>query len=189
MEPNLPMLWRNRSQIQMENINMERAGAFDFWGPKTLVGPELKQGDKAPDFTLVKGMDRISSADFVGKPLVISVVPSLDTRTCARQTRRFNEEAAKLGDDVTVLTVSADLPAGQARWCGAEGIDKVVVASDHMDMNFGDAYGTHVKEMRIESRAAFVVDKDGLIRYAEYVPNAGEEPDYDAVLETLKSLM
>jgi thioredoxin-dependent peroxiredoxin len=167
----------------------ERPNAFDFWGPQTLVGPELKAGDAAPDFTLIRaGNETLSSGELAGKPLVISVIPSIDTGVCSRQTRRFNEEAARLGDAVTILTVSADLPFTQARWCGAEGIDKVVMASDHKDMSFGDAFGTHVKELRFESRAAFVVDKDGVIRYAEYVPNAGQEPNYEAVLATLKTL-
>ena len=168
----------------------ERANAFDFWGPRTLVGPELKPGDPAPSFALTKARDeQVSSAAFAGKPLVISVIPSIDTGVCSRQTRRFNEEAAKLGDRVSILTVSADLPFAQARWCGAEGIDKVIMASDYKDMSFGDAYGTHVKELRWESRAAFVVDADGVIRYAEYVPVGGQEPNYEAVLATLKELV
>ena len=168
---------------------MERPNAFDFWGPKTLVGPELKVGDRAPAFRLTKARDEIvSSADFAGRPLVISVIPSIDTGVCSRQTRRFNEEAAKLGDAASVLTVSADLPFTQGRWCGAEGIDKVIMASDYKDMSFGDAYGTHIKELRWESRAAFVVDREGVIRYAEYVPVGGQEPNYDAVLAALKEI-
>ncbi len=166
----------------------ERANAFDFWGPKTLVGPELKPGDQAPAFRLTRLTDTISSEQFAGKPLVISVIPSIDTGVCSRQTRRFNQEAAALGDAVAILTVSADLPFSQSRWCGAEGIDKVIMASDHIDMSFGDAYGTHIKELRFESRAAFVVDAQGVIGYAEYVPNGGQEPNYDAVLAALKSL-
>jgi thiol peroxidase len=166
----------------------ERANAFDFWGPKTLVGPQLKVGDKAPTFTLSKGKESINSAEFVGKPLVISVIPSIDTGVCSRQTRRFNEEAAKLGDNVNILTVSADLPFAQRRWCGAEGIDKVVMGSDYLDMSFGDAYGTHIKEVRLESRAVFVVDQNGIVRYVEYVPVSGEEPNYGAALAALKDI-
>ncbi|MEN9934880.1 MAG: hypothetical protein RLZZ387_1459 [Chloroflexota bacterium] len=168
---------------------MERPNAFDFWGPKTLVGPELKPGDKAPAFTLSNGKDSITSAEFAGKPLVISVIPAIDTGVCSKQTRRFNEEAAKLGDQVTVLTVSADLPFTQARWCGAEGIDKVVMGSDHKDMSFGAAYGTYIKELRLESRAAFVVDQEGVVRYAEYLSAAGQEPNYDAALATLREVL
>lgn len=168
---------------------MERANAFDFWGPKTLVGPELKPGDQAPAFTLSKGRDSISSAEFAGKPLVISVIPSIDTGVCSKQTRRFNEAAAALGDAVNIVTVSADLPFAQGRWCGAEGIDKVVMGSDYLDMSFGAAYGTYVKELRIESRAVFVVDKDGVVRHSEYVPVGGQEPNYDAALAALKQLI
>ena len=167
----------------------ERANAFTFGGPRTLVGPELKPGDKAPAFTLDKGRgERIRSEQFAGKPLVISVIPSIDTRVCSMQTRRFNQEAAKLSGDVSILTVSADLPFAQSRWCGAEGIDKVIMGSDHIDMNFGDAYGTHIKEDRLDSRAVFVVDTNGIIRYAEYVPTSGQEPNYDAALATLKEV-
>jgi len=167
----------------------ERPNAFDFWGPKTLVGPELKPGDKAPAFRLSKGKETISSEQFAGKPLVISVIPSIDTRVCSIQTRRFNESAAALGDAANILTVSADLPFAQARWCGAEGIDRLIMGSDYQDMNFGDAYGTHIKEIRLESRAVFVVDRDGIIRYVEYVPVSGREPDYDAALAALKELV
>ena len=167
----------------------ERANAFDFWGPKTLVGPELKPGDRAPAFTLTKAKnEQVSSAQFAGKPLVISVIPSIDTGVCSRQTRRFNEEAANLGDAVNILTISADLPFAQLRWCGAEGIDRVIMASDYKDMNFGDAYGTHITELRWESRAVFVVDQEGVVRYAEYVPVVGHEPNYDAALATLREL-
>ena len=170
-------------------MTQERPNAFNFSGLKTLVGPELKPGDRAPAFMLAKGRgEQISSEQFAGKPLVISVIPSIDTRVCSMQTRRFNQEAAELGDRVNILTVSADLPFAQSRWCGAEGIDKVIMGSDHMDMNFGDAYGTHVKEIRIESRAVFVLDANGIIRHAEYVPTSGEEPDYDAALAVLKEV-
>jgi thioredoxin-dependent peroxiredoxin len=167
----------------------ERANAFDWWGPRTLVGPELKPGDTAPAFTLTKlKNEKIDSADFAGKPLVISVIPSIDTGVCSRQTRRFNEEAAALGDKVNIVTVSADLPFAQARWCGAEGLDKIVMGSDYLDMNFGDAYGTHIKDLRWESRAVFVVDQNGIVRHVEYVPVGGQEPNYDAALAVLKEL-
>ncbi|MFL5804783.1 MAG: thiol peroxidase [Roseiflexaceae bacterium] len=169
-------------------MSQERPNAFDFWGPKTLVGPELKPGDTAPSFRLSQGKESIGSAQFAGKPLVISVIPSIDTRVCSIQTRHFNEAAAALGDTVNILTVSADLPFAQRRWCGAEGIEQVIMGSDYLDMSFGDAYGTHIKEVRLESRAVFVVDSAGTIRYAEYVPVSGQEPDYDAALAALKEL-
>lgn len=168
-------------------MTKERANAFDFWGPRTLLGPELKVGDKAPDFVLSQGKESISSDQFKGQTMIISVIPSIDTGVCSRQTRRFNEEATKQ-DGLTVLTVSADLPFAQARWCGAEGIDKVVMGSDYKDMSFGTAYGTHVKELRIDSRAVFVVDTQGIIRHVEYVPVGGQEPDYDAALAVARNL-
>lgn len=164
----------------------ERPEAFVFRGPRTLVGPVLKPGDKAPDFTLVDNKDNTYTyKNFEGKPLLISSVPSLDTGVCSRQTARFDQEAAKLGDKVTVLTVSADLPFTQDRWCGANNASNGKVLSDHLDLNFGDAYGTHVKELRIDSRAVFVVDADGTIRYVEYVPVGGQEPNYDQALAAL----
>jgi len=170
-------------------VTQERPNAFDFWGPRTLIGSELKPGDKAPPFKLSQGKaGAISSEQFAGKPLIISVIPSIDTGVCSRQTRRFNEEAARLGDAVRILTVSADLPFAQSRWCGAEGIDKVIMGSDYLDMSFGDAYGTHIKELRWESRAVFVVDQNGVVRYAEYVPVGGQEPNYDAALAALKEI-
>lgn len=169
---------------------VERPNAFDFWGPRTLVGPELRPGDRAPAFRLTGLKDETISSDrFTGKPLILSVVPSIETGVCSRQTRRFNEAAAALGDALSIVTVSADLPFAQARWCGAEGIDRVIMASDYKDMSFGDAFGTHVKELRWESRAVFVVDAEGIVRYAEYVPNGGREPDYDAALSVAKSLV
>jgi thiol peroxidase len=179
-----------RSNEREMTMTTERANAFDFGGPQTLVGPELKPGDKAPAFTLTGARNAtISSADFAGKPLVISVIPSIDTGVCSKQTRTFNEAAAGLGDDIKILTVSADLPFAQARWCGAEGIDKVVMGSDHKTMSFGDAYGTHVRDLRIDSRAVFVVDKDGIIRYVQYVPVAGQEPNYEAALDAARELV
>lgn len=167
----------------------ERAGAFDFRGPRTLVGPELKPGDRAPQFTLVdNNLQEVTLDDFTGKPVVLSAVPSLETSVCSAQTRRFEQEAAALGDTVAFVTVSADLPFAQARWCSAENATNVRTLSDHRDMSFGAAYGTYVKELRIESRAVFVVDAEGTIRYAEYVPSGGQQPNYDAVMATIKEI-
>ncbi|WP_206916743.1 thiol peroxidase [Alicyclobacillus suci] len=167
----------------------EREGAFLFPDkPVTLIGPELKVGDPAPDFRLVANdLSEVSLADSKGKIRIISVVPSLDTGVCDAQTRRFNEEASKLGDHVMVLTVSADLPFAQKRWCGAAGVDRVMTLSDHRTMGFGDAYGTHIKEYRLESRAVFVVDSSDKIVYVQYVPAAGEHPNYEAALEAAKA--
>lgn len=170
---------------------MERPGAVTFKGqPLTLVGPELKPGDKAPDFTIIdQSLQPASLKDYAGKVILLSVVPSLDTSICSAQTKRFNEEAAQLPEDVVILTVSMDLPFAQARFCGAENIDRVKVLSDHRDASFAQAYGTLVKELRLESRAIFVIDRDGTIRYVEYVPEIASHPNYDAALQAVKSLL
>jgi thiol peroxidase len=170
---------------------MERPGAVTFKGqPLTLVGPELKPGEKAPDFTIIdQSLQPASLKDYAGKVILLSVVPSLDTGICSAQTKRFNEEAAQLPEDVVILTVSMDLPFAQARFCGAENIDRVKVLSDHRDASFAQAYGTLVKELRLESRAIFVIDRDGTIRYVEYVPEIASHPNYDAALQAVKSLL
>jgi thiol peroxidase len=170
---------------------MERPGAVTFKGqPLTLVGPELKPGDKAPDFTIIdQSLQPASLRDYAGKVILLSVVPSLDTGICSAQTKRFNEEAAQLPEDVAILTVSMDLPFAQARFCGAENIDRVKVLSDHRDASFAQAYGTLVKELRLESRAIFVIDREGTIRYVEYVPEIASHPNYDAALQAVKSLL
>ena len=168
---------------------IERPGGTTLHGnPLTLVGPELKAGDRAPDFTAVgNDMKPVSLNDSAGKVRIISAVPSVDTPVCDTETRRFNQEAASLGD-LLVLTISADLPFAQKRWCAAAGIDKVKLVSDHKDMSFGNAYGTHIKELRIESRAVFVVDQSGTLRYVEYVKEMSTEPDYAAVVAAAKKL-
>lgn len=169
---------------------MERANAFDFIGPKTLVGPELKVGQQAPAFVLLgQDLKDVESTRFAGKPYILSVMPSVDTGVCDLQTKRFNEEAGKLGDRVAVVTVSADLPFALRRYCGANDITNLVVTSDHRTMAFGAAYGTYIKEVRLESRAVFVVDKAGVLRYVEYVPVAGQHPNYDAALAVLQTLI
>jgi thiol peroxidase len=168
----------------------ERASAFEFFGPRTLVGPELKPGDRAPDFALIDAKFKpVTMGDYAGKPLVISVVPSLDTGVCHKQTMRFNEEAAALAEQANFVTVSADLPFAQARYCGSNDVSFIQTLSDHREMSFAMAYGTYVRDFRIESRAAFVVDAEGVIRYAEYVPHIGHEPNYVAVMEALKAVL
>ena len=153
------------------------------------MGPELKPGDKAPDFKAVD--DSLKALDLAGTGSgvrIFSVVPSLDTPVCDAQTRRFNEEAGKL-PDVKIYTFSMDLPFAQKRWCGAFGIDHVKMVSDHRDASFGQAYGTLIKDLRILSRAIFVVDKSNTIRYVEYVKEVGEHPSYDAALAAAKSAL
>ncbi|NTW04251.1 MAG: thiol peroxidase [Oscillochloris sp.] len=171
-------------------MTIERAEAFNFFGPRTLTGPELQPGDVAPDFSLINNkLEQVTKATYAGKPLLISVVPSLDTGVCSKQTVRFNEEAASLKNHVNFVTVSADLPFAQVRWCGSNNADHVQALSDHRDMTFGAAYGTLVGDFRIDSRAVFIVDAEGIVRYVEYVPVAGQEPDYDTALTALKQVL
>jgi len=167
---------------------MERPGATTMRGnPLTLIGPELKVGDKAPDFKLVdNSLKNVSLADTGHNVRIISVVPSLDTPVCDAQTKRFNEEAAKL-TGVDILTVSMDLPFAQKRWCGAFGVDKVKMLSDHRDGSFGSNYGTLIKDLRIESRAIFVLDQNNTIRHVEYVKEVAEHPNYDTALSAARS--
>jgi thioredoxin-dependent peroxiredoxin len=170
---------------------IERPGAVTFQGnPLTLVGKEVKTGDKAPEFEVLdNGLAPVSLAKYQGKVVIISAVPSLDTPVCDLETRRFNEESAKLGEDVVVLTISMDLPFAQARWCGAAGVKHVTTLSDHKDANFGLAYGVLIKELRLLSRAVFVVDRKGVIRYVEVVKEITNEPDYDSALKAAKACL
>jgi thiol peroxidase len=155
--------------------------------PLTLVGPELKPGDKAPDFSLVDNtLKPVTLADTGSTVRIFSVVPSLDTPVCDAQTKRFNEEAASL-PGVEIYTVSMDLPFAQRRWCGAFGVDKVKMLSDHKDGSFGSSWGTLIKEHRIESRAIFVLNKDNSVRYVEYVKEVADFPNYDAALAAARS--
>jgi thiol peroxidase len=153
----------------------------------TLVGPELKAGDSAPDFSLVdNSLKPVALKDTGSNVRIISVVPSLDTPVCDAQTKKFNEAAASL-PGVDILTVSMDLPFAQKRWCGAFGVDKVKMLSDHKDGSFGSNYGTLIKELRIESRAIFVVDKSNKIRHVEYVKEVSDFPNYEAALSAARS--
>jgi thiol peroxidase len=169
----------------------ERSGIITFKGnPFTLLGPELKVGDKAPDFAVVdNGLAPVSLASSAGKIRIISSVPSLDTPVCDSETRRFNQEAAGLPGDVVVLTISLDLPFAQKRWCGAAGIDKVTTLSDYRDRSFGLNYGVLIKELLLLTRAIFVVDGQGVVRYIQIVPEVTSEPDYAAVMAAAKALL
>ncbi|TWT89675.1 putative thiol peroxidase [Pseudobythopirellula maris] len=170
---------------------MSRSGAVTFKGnPMTLAGEAVAAGQGAPDFTLhffKDGMQSLSLADLKGKPTLLSVVPSLDTGVCATQTKKFNEQLGGMGDAVNAVTVSLDLPFAQNRFCGAEGIESIRTASDYQDRSFGNAFGTLIEELKILCRAVFVLDADGKVTYAEYVPEVTSEPDYDAALAALKS--
>ncbi len=168
---------------------MERKGAVTLKGnPMTLLGPELRTGDTAPDFECVDNtLKPVTLANTAGRVRIFSVVPSLDTPVCDAQTKRFNDEAAKL-PSVDIYTVSVDLPFAQKRWCNTFGADRVKMLSDHRDTSFGGNYGTLIKELRIESRAIFVLDRDNLIRHVQYVKEVGDHPDYDAALSAARAL-
>jgi thiol peroxidase len=156
--------------------------------PLTLLGNEIKVGDKAPDFIAVgAGLAPVKLSDFAGKTVVIAVYPSVDTGVCAAQNRRFNAEANELSD-VVVLSVSCDLPFAQSRFCAAEGLENIKTISDHKDLDFGEKYGYVIKELRLLARGTVVIDKSGVVRYVEYVPEVTNEPDYEAALNIVKSL-
>lgn len=168
---------------------MERPGATTLKGnPLTLIGPELKAGDAAPNFEVVDtGLQPVTLEKTGKKARVFSVVPSLDTPVCDMQSKRFNDEAAKL-PNIDFYTISMDLPFAQKRWCGAFGVDNLKMVSDHKSASFGSNYGTLIKELRIESRAIFVVDPNNKIIHAEYVKEVAEHPDYEAALSAAKSI-
>ncbi|MFH1371938.1 MAG: thiol peroxidase [Planctomycetota bacterium] len=168
----------------------EQASILTMKGnPVTLAGRVVKVGQKAPDFEVVANdMSVVKFSSFAGKTCIIASVPSLDTSVCDMETRRFNEEAGKLGDDVVVLTISMDLPFAQKRWCGAAGVKNVQTLSDYRYASFGNAYGVLIKDLRLLARTLFVVDKTGVVRYVQIVPEIGTEPNYDAVLKAVKEL-
>lgn len=155
-----------------------------------LEGKPIAVGDEAREVAL---SDTLASsynllADSAGLIRLVSVVPSIDTEVCDAQTRRFNEDAASLGDDVVVLTVSADLPTAQGRWCGAAGVDRVKMLSDHKDMAFGEAYGTRIQELRLDHRAVFVIDKKDKVTYVQYLDEMTDSPDFDSAIDAVKAL-
>ncbi len=168
---------------------MERSVTTMAGNSVTLVGPDLKVGDKAPDFTVLDNdLNPKTLSDFSGKKKLISVVPSLDTGVCDAQTRRFNEAASSFGENIVVLTISMDLPFAQARWCGAAGVDRVVTLSDHRDADFGQRYGLLIKELRLLNRSIFIVDESDVIRYIEIVEENTNHPDYNAALAAMMEL-
>ena len=170
---------------------MGRHGAVTFKGnPLTLIGDEVKVGSPAPDFDVVcfgaGGMEHIKKADLLGKPAFISVVPSLDTPVCQVQTKTFNTRLAALGDTITALTVSLDLPFAMNRFCGAEDIKSMKNGSDYMDRNFGTHWGVLIDELKILARAVFVLDSKGVVQYAQVVKEVAEEPNYEAALAAIE---
>ncbi len=172
---------------------IERPGAVTHRGNSfTVIGPELKVGDKAPTVELASQLfvtEKVSLAESAGKVRLINVVPSLATGICDAQTKRFNEEIAQYGDQVVGYTISVDLPVAQANWCTAAGVERMKMLSDYRDMAFGSAYGTYIKEVRVEQRAVFIVDADDTIRYVEYCPQIGQHPNYEAALAVLKEVI
>ncbi|NLL81068.1 MAG: thiol peroxidase [Tissierellia bacterium] len=170
---------------------MDRREGIVTMGGKavTLLGKEIKIGDKAPEFSaLTVDLKPYTLKDAGDSVKIISVVPSLDTGVCELQTINFNETAAELGD-VLILTISVDLPFAQKRFCGAHGIDKVITLSDHKDLSFGLNYGFVIEDKRLLARGVVVLDKDNTVKYVEYVKNVGEHPNYDKIIEEAKKLL
>ena len=166
-------------------MTLKRKGIIQVGGnDMTVVGPDIQVGQQAPEFKVhTNGFETFQGlADTQGKVRIIAAVPSLDTSVCDRETRRFNEEASSLSEDIVILTISTDLPFAQKRWCGAAGVERVITLSDHQKAKFGKKYGCLLKEWRILRRAVFVVDKNDTIVYVDYMPTLGDEPNYAEVL-------
>lgn len=158
--------------------------------PVTLLGNPIKEGDKAPDFTVLdNGLNPVKLSDYEGKIRILSVFPSVDTSVCNKQNKRFNQEAANLNGNTVILAISNDLPFALNRFCDAEGIDQMETLSDHKDVDFGTKYGFLIEELRLLARGVVVIDQDNLVRYVEYVPEIGQEPDYEAALKAAKELV
>ncbi len=159
-------------------------------GPLTLTGSKVEVGQRAPDFEVINlKLSAVRLSVFAGKICIVSAVPSIDTSVCDVQTRRFNQEAQKIGNDVHILTISMDLPFAQERWCGAAGVENLEMLSDYRDASFGRAFGVLIKELRLLARSIFVIDKEGVIRYKEIVPELTHEPNYEAAINAVKQLM
>lgn len=171
---------------------VERSGVLQVGGREvTIIGEDIQVGQIAPDFvvqaldwSLVRGL-----ADTAGKVRILAAVPSLDTEVCDRETRRFNQEAAALSQEIVIEVISMDLPFAQKRWCGAAGIDRVMVLSDHLYAEFGEKYGCLIKERRILRRAVFVVNRQNRVTYAAYMPALGIEPNYEEVLQAARQAL
>jgi thiol peroxidase len=173
-------------------MTTERFGLIKLAGKEaTIIGKDIKTGDKAPDFTVLKNDWTMVKGlkDTKRKVRIIAAVPSLDTAVCDRETRRFNEEASKLGENIAILVISVDLPWTQKRWCGAAGVDQVTTYSDSLKADFGKKYGCLIKEGRVLRRAVFVVDKKRVVKYAAYMPALGEEPNYEEVLAAARDAL
>jgi thioredoxin-dependent peroxiredoxin len=168
----------------------KRAGMMVGDNEHNVQGAMLQVGQPAPDFALIANDLSVKHlSDYDGKIKVISCIPSLDTSVCSAQTRHFNQQAEQLGGDIVILTVSADLPFAQKRWCGTEGVQHTETLSDHKTMQFAESYGVHDTEWRVLQRAAFVLDRDNIVRYIEYVPVIGDEVAYDTIIAEAKALL
>lgn len=169
----------------------ERTGLITIHGnPLTLEGEAIQPGMPAPDCELLDNdLNPVKLSSFQGRVVVLASVPSLDTPVCDLETRRFNDEAASLGPEVQILTVSMDLPFAQKRWCGAAGVEKVKTLSDHRQARFGQAFGVLIKELRLLARAVFILDRAGTVRYAQLVREVASEPDYEEVMQNLKQVL
>jgi thioredoxin-dependent peroxiredoxin len=169
---------------------MERSGIITMKGkPLTVIGPDVRAGDRAPDFSVLdENLTIVSLGDFAGKTKLISVTPSLDTPVCDLQLRRFNREAASMPRDVVVLNISMDLPFAVSRFCSTAGIDRAKALSDHRDASFGAAYGVLIKELRLLARSIFIIDRNNIVRYKEIVPEQSNHPDYEKALKALAGI-
>ena len=170
---------------------MERKGVVTLkGGPLTLLGEEVRVGQKAGDFkALDSNLAEKTLADFKGKIKLIASVPSLDTPICDMEIKRFNDEASKLSKDLAIIFISMDLPFAQKRFCQEFDINKVKTLSDHRDADFGVKFGVLIKELRLLARAIFVLDKEDNIKYVEYVKELGNPPNYTAALKALKEII
>ena len=172
-------------------MTQERSGAITFKGnPMSLLGQPVKAGDAAPDFRVVDTtLQPVTLASSAGKVRLITVVPSIDTPVCDSMTRRFNQEAAQLPEQVEIYTISLDLPFAQKRWCGNAGIDRVKTLSDYQDRSFVLNYGLLIKELKLAARAVLVIDASDRISYLQLVPEVTSEPDYEAALTAVRALL
>lgn len=171
---------------------IERTGLLQVGGKDvTIVGPDIQVGDTAPEFYAhTLNWDKIDLLHSTrGKVRIVAAVPSLETSVCDQETRRFNQEAASLSEDIVIVTISADLPFTQKRWCGAAGVDRLLVVSDHYEVNFGKTYGCLIKERRILRRAVFVIDKANKVVYSDYMQALGDEPNYQQALEAARNAL
>ena len=158
--------------------------------PVTLLGKETKVKDKAVDFTVLNNnLEPVKLSDFEGKVKILSLFPSVDTGVCSKQNHTFNEKAGNLSEDIVILAISNDLPFALKRFCGAEGIDNLITLSDHRDLDFSSKYGFLIEELRLIARGVIVIDKDNVVKYVEYVPEIGEEPDYEPAINAAKLLV